>query len=60
MNTIHSKYCPFCRRHIEPFRGDDGEIFIYSESDDPLDEGGMVYIHDEVPHDEDYNFKELQ
>jgi hypothetical protein len=23
-------------------------------------DGGMIYVHDAVPHDEDYNFEELQ
>lgn len=46
------KYCPFCQREIAPYE-EDGEIWTSSD-------GGMIYVHDDVPHDEDYNFEELQ
>ena len=47
-------YCPFCQRNVEPFTDEDtGEILT-------LPDGGVVYIHDEVPHDPDYKFEELQ
>lgn len=39
-----SFYCPFCRKNIEPEEG----------IDEP------VYIRDDVPHDPDYRFEEMQ
>lgn len=39
-------YCPFCQRAIEP------------EWDD--DEDDLVYTHDDVPHDEDFDYGPLQ
>jgi hypothetical protein len=45
-------YCPFCQRDIEAETDEFGdEIDI---------EGGRVFVHDEVPHDPDYKFEELQ
>ena len=41
MSESNLFYCPFCKREIEP------------ESDD---EEGLLYVHDNVPHDADYNF----
>lgn len=45
-------YCPFCQRHLEPEKDEYGDVILI--------EGGMVYLHDEVIHDEDYKFEELQ
>ena len=41
-------YCPFCERDIEP------EIDMISEY-----ESAYVYCHDEVEHDDDYDYGEL-
>ena len=46
-------YCPFCARNIQPAVDEDGDII-------EMPDGGRIYIHDEVPHDEDYHFEELQ
>ena len=46
-------YCPFCRRNIDPECDDDGEEI-------EMPEGGRLYVHDDVPHDKDYRFEELQ
>ena len=46
-------YCPFCCRDIEPECDEFGD-----EIDMP--EGGRLYVHDDVPHDSDYQFEELQ
>ncbi len=54
-------YCPFCQRDIEPFIDEEtGEPLIVRDEEDPLDEGGFVYVHDDVPHDNDYTFEALQ
>ena len=54
-------YCPFCQRDILPYVDEEtGEPLVVSDSEDPLDEGGFVYVHDGVPHDPDYKFEELQ
>ncbi len=54
-------YCPFCQRDIEPFIDEEtGEPLIVRDGKDPLDEGGFVYVHDDVPHDNDYTFEALQ
>lgn len=45
----HAQYCPFCQRHIEPERDDLGDLYITHE-------GGFIYVHDEVLHDDDYTF----
>ena len=49
---MNNQYCPFCQREISPYE-ENGEIF-------KTQDGGMIYVHDAVPHDEDYNFEELQ
>ena len=48
-----SKYCPFCRRHIEPELDDDGVVIGIST-------GSRVYVHDDVPHDPYYLHEGLQ
>lgn len=50
---MHAKYCPFCQRNIEPYVDDDGEEILTVD-------GGFIYAHDDVPHDDDYDFKGLQ
>lgn len=45
-------YCPFCQREIEPYK-EDGEVVTTQD-------GGLIFVHDDVPHDEDFNFEELQ
>lgn len=50
---VNGKYCPFCQRYIEPFVDDDGDEVLTAD-------GGFIYVHDDVIHDEDYDFKELQ
>ena len=42
--VMDSFYCPFCQKNIEPEAG----------FEEP------VYIHDDVPHDPDYRFEEMQ
>lgn len=49
----NSVYCPFCQRNIEPECDEDDWVI-------ELPEGGHLYIHDDVPHDPDYKFEELQ
>jgi hypothetical protein len=45
-------YCPYCQRSILPER---------DEEDEPVTvDGGLVYVHDDVEHDEDYTFGKLQ
>ena len=46
-------YCPFCCRDIEPVCDEFGDEI-------EMPEGGRVYVHDDVPHDPDYQFEELQ
>ena len=46
-------YCPFCCRDIEPVCDEFGD-------DIEMPEGGHIYVHDDVPHDPDYQFEELQ
>lgn len=54
MPTSQNKYCPFCQRDIEPYVGEDtGEVFEATD-------GGKIYVHDDVPHDDDYTFEALQ
>ena len=55
MSKYNSFYCPFCCRNIEPECDDDGDEI-------EMPEGGRVYVyvHDDVPHDPDYRFEELQ
>lgn len=46
------KYCPFCQRNVAPWVDEFGN--------DTNPDGSKIYVHDDVPHDEDYNFEELQ
>ena len=39
-------YCPFCQREIEPYE-EDGEIVVTQD-------GGLIFVHDAVPHDDDF------
>ena len=48
-----SVYCPFCCRNIEPECDEFGDEI-------EMPEGGLLYVHDDVPHDPDYQFEELQ
>ena len=48
-----SVYCPFCCRDIEPECDEFGDEI-------EMPEGGRIYVHDDVPHDPDYQFEELQ
>lgn len=50
---LNAKYCPLCQRSIEPHVDDDGE-------EARTDDGGFIYVHDDVLHDDDYTFGELQ
>lgn len=45
---VMAKYCPFCRKHIAPSNVAD----VFSGEHD-----GFIYVHDDVIHDEDYNFE---
>lgn len=47
-----AKYCPFCQRDIESEKEDGVVIGLAS--------GNRVYVHDDVKHDPDYQFGELQ
>lgn len=47
-------YCPFCQRVIQPYRDEDTDEVVV------LEDGGMIYVHDDVPHDDDYTFEALQ
>ena len=53
MSKYNSFYCQFCCRNIEPECDDDGEEI-------EMPEGGRLYVHDDVPHDQDYLLEELQ
>jgi sarcosine oxidase delta subunit len=53
MAKYNSFYCPFCQRDISPEFDESGDA-IRTEGD------GFVYVHDEVHHDDDYKFEELQ
>lgn len=53
MAKYNSFYCPFCQRDISPALDDGGEA-IRVEGD------GFIYVHDDVEHDEDFNFEVLQ
>ena len=46
-------YCPVCCRDIEPECDEFGDEI-------EMPEGGRMYVHDDVPHDHDYQFEELQ
>nr|AKD43394.1 hypothetical protein [Aeromonas salmonicida subsp. salmonicida] len=52
MGMSETKYCPFCQRDIEPEQEDGVVIGLAS--------GNRVYVHDDVKHDPDYQFGELQ
>lgn len=53
MTKYNSFYCPFCQRDISPELDEFGEA-IRTDCD------GFVYVHDEVTHDDDFRFEELQ
>lgn len=55
MTKYNSFYCPFCQRQISPEvdDDDDGEAIR-------TEEGGFIYVHDDVRHDESFTFGELQ
>jgi len=36
-----------------PAEDEDGDIIVFED-------GGMIYVHDDVPHDVDYDFGVLQ
>jgi len=48
--TQHAKYCPFCQHDIEPCNVEEYES---GEHD------SLIYVHDAVVHDEDYDFGEI-
>lgn len=48
--TANAKYCPFCQRNIEPCNTDEYES---GEHD------GLIYVHDDVAHDDDYDFGDM-
>lgn len=48
----HAQYCPYCQRYIEPARDEFNVVYM-------TEEGGFVYVHDEVIHDDDYTFTPL-
>lgn len=52
MVTDLVKYCPFCQRNIAPW------VDEFGESKQP--DGSYIYVHDDVPHDPDYTFEDLQ
>lgn len=55
----HDRYCPFCQRHISPETDEDGELIKYEDyPGDPAP--GFLYVHDDVPHDDDYTFEDIQ
>ncbi len=45
-----AKYCPFCQRNIKPSNW----IEFERGNDD-----GLIYVHDDVEHDEDYDFEPM-
>lgn len=45
-------YCPYCQREVSP-ESEDGELIR-------TEEGGLIYVHDDVVHDDDYDFGVLQ
>lgn len=49
-----SNYCPFCQRNIEPYIDEETQEVL------TMPDGGVIYVHDDVPHDEEYNFGVLQ
>jgi hypothetical protein len=44
------EYCPFCQRVIYPSNVDE---FMNGEHD------GFIFVHDDVPHDDDFEFKKM-
>lgn len=50
MKDGKSKYCPFCQRDIEPSNTEEVESGLHD---------GYIYVHDEVGHDPDYDFTDL-
>lgn len=53
MPKYNSFYCQFCERKVGPELDDDGEAMR-------TEEGGFIYVHDDVRHDESFTFGELQ
>lgn len=53
MTKYNSFYCPFCQRQISPELDDDGEAIRVGGD-------GFIYVHDDVHHDESFNFGGLQ
>lgn len=53
MPKYNSFYCPFCERKVGPELDDDGEAIR-------TEEGGFIYVHDDVRHDDSFTFGELQ
>lgn len=49
---MDGQYCPFCQRVIYPATDDLGEVIVAHD-------GGVIYVHDAVPHDDDFDFREL-
>ncbi len=44
------RYCPFCQRYIE----------ASNEKDvDSGEHDGYIFVHDAVPHDDDFTFKPM-
>ncbi len=44
------KYCPFCKRDIEP---------INIEEVESGEHDGFIYVHDDIEHDDDFDFKPM-
>ena len=44
------QYCPFCKRDIEPANVEEVES---GEHD------GFIYVHDDIKHDDDFDFKPM-
>ncbi len=44
------QYCPFCQRDIEASNIDEVESGEHE---------GYIFVHDDVPHDEDYDFTNM-
>ena len=44
------QYCPFCQRDIEASNTKEVEAGECGE---------YIFVHDDVPHDEDYNYTDL-
>ncbi|UIW10377.1 hypothetical protein [Flyfo siphovirus Tbat2_3] len=50
--SYESIYCPYCQREIEPQCDTKGEVIVV--------DGGHIYLHDDVIHDDDYNGQTIQ